>query len=51
MSVSRLNSLVKDVINPSDFQKEHLDNFSAKCELEHLDDEEDTSYSFSNENV
>ena len=51
MSVSRLNSLVKDVINPSDFQKEHLENFSAKRELERLDDEEDTSYPFSNENV
>ena len=51
MSISRLNSLVKDVINPSDFQKEHLDNFSAKRELERLDDEEDTSYPFSNENV
>jgi hypothetical protein len=51
MSLSGLNSLVKDVINPSDFQKEHLDNFSAKRELERLDDEEDTSYPFSNENV
>ena len=51
MSISRLNSLVKDVINHSDFQKEHLDNFSAKRELERLDDEEDTSYPFSNENV
>jgi Plavaka transposase len=51
MSVSRLNSLIKDVINPSDFQKEHLDNFSAKRELQRLDDEEDTSYPFSNENV
>ena len=51
MSISRLNSLVKDVINHSDFQKEHLENFSAKRELERLDDEEDTSYPFSNENV
>jgi Plavaka transposase len=51
MSISRLNSLVKDVINPSDFQKEHFDNFSAKRELQRLDDEEDTSYPFSNENV
>jgi hypothetical protein len=37
MSISRLNSLVNDVINPSDFQKGHLDNFSAKRELERLD--------------
>jgi hypothetical protein len=51
MSISRLNSLVNDVIKPSDFQKEHLDNFSAKRELERLDDNEDTSYPFSNENV
>jgi len=51
MSVSRLNSLVKDVINPSDFRKEHLNNFSAKRELERLDDEDTTSYPFSNENV
>ena len=51
MSVARLNSLVRDVLHPSDFQIEHLDNFSAKRELEHLDDEEDTSYPFSNENV
>ena len=51
MSISQLNSLVKDVINHSDFQKEHLNNFSAKRELERLDDEEDTSYPFSNENV
>ena len=51
MSVSRLNSLVRDVINPSDFQKEHLENFSAKRELECLDEEDDTSYPFSNENV
>ena len=51
MSISRLNSLVKDVINPSNFQKEDLDNFSGKQELEHLDDEDDTSYPFSNENV
>jgi Plavaka transposase len=51
MSISRLNSLVKDVINPSDFQKEHLDKFSAKRELERLDDEDNTSYPFSNENV
>ena len=51
MSISQLNSLVKDVINPSDFWKEHLNNFSAKCELEQLDNEEDTSYPFSNKNV
>ena len=51
MSISRLNSLVKDVINPSDFRKEDLDNFSGKRELERLDDEDDASYPFSNENV
>jgi len=51
MSISQLNSLVKDIINPSDFRKEHLNNFSAKRELEHLDDEDNTSYPFSNENV
>ena len=51
LSVSQLNSLVRDVINPSNFKKEHLDNFSAKRELERLDEEEDTSYPFSNENV
>jgi len=51
MSVSRLNSLVKDVINPSDFQKEDLDNFSAKRELERLDNADDPSYPFFNENV
>ena len=51
MSISRLNSLVKDFINPSDFQKEHLDNFSSKRELEHLDHEDDPSYPFSNENL
>jgi hypothetical protein len=51
MSVSRLNSLVKDVINPPDFLKEHLDNFSAKRELERMDEEDDKSYPFSNENV
>ena len=51
MSISRLNSLVKEVINPSDFQKEHLENFSAKRELERLDEEDNASYPFSNENV
>lgn len=51
MSISRLNSLVKDVINPPDFQIDHLENFSAKRELERLDNEEDASFPFSNQNV
>ena len=50
-SVAGLNSLVKDVINPVDFEKEHLDNFSAQRELQCLDDVNDNCHPFSNENV
>ena len=50
-SLAGLNSLVKDVINPVDFEKAHLDNFSAQRELQRLDDVNDNAHPFSNENV
>lgn len=51
LSVAQLNSLVNDVFSPLDFDKSHLNGFRAERELQRLDDEEDSSFPFSNENV
>ena len=51
LSVRQLNSLIKDVFSPPDFDKSHLNGFRAERELQRLDDEDDASFPFSNENV
>ena len=51
LSVGQLNSLVKNVFSPPDFDKSHLDGFRAESKLQQLDNEDNSSFPFSNENV